>query len=213
MCIRVDINLAKPFRRYLKVTQRGDDIKFSLQYERIPLFSFFCKQMNHVERDCVTKLLNVATMPTALPFGNSLHGVANTSPFYTSKLKTTKTLETSPSSHPSGFTRASTLSSILHTTPLTKSSLPQNPRTQLHVTPNPPHIEKSTTQSVATQPETGGATLNCTTEPHSPSSHKSPSTKTKKPVPLLMNEPTIYDDVNPSPQLPLIQNPSSDPHK
>ncbi|KAI8009448.1 hypothetical protein LOK49_LG06G02593 [Camellia lanceoleosa] len=56
--LRVEINIAKPLRRGLKLAVSGrDSIWVTLTYEKLPNFCFYCGLLGHSVRDCANKIL------------------------------------------------------------------------------------------------------------------------------------------------------------
>lgn len=72
MRIRVNLDLSKPLRKKLKVTQGSVEVECDLMYERLPLFCFFHGRIGPVDKNCDTKLLNSTTMATIFRYSNSL---------------------------------------------------------------------------------------------------------------------------------------------
>lgn len=57
--IKVDLNLSKPLKRCIVITQRGIDKGYLVFYERLPLFCFFYRRLNHLEKGSVTRSISM----------------------------------------------------------------------------------------------------------------------------------------------------------
>ncbi|KAI7999590.1 hypothetical protein LOK49_LG09G01115 [Camellia lanceoleosa] len=56
--LRVEINIAKPLRRGLKLALSGrESVWVTLTYEKLPNFCFHCGLLGHSIRDCANKIL------------------------------------------------------------------------------------------------------------------------------------------------------------
>ncbi|KAI8029145.1 hypothetical protein LOK49_LG01G01075 [Camellia lanceoleosa] len=69
--LRVEINIAKPLRRNLKMAvSRRESVWVTLTYEKLPNFCFHCGLLGHTVRDCENKILgNDEVDGTPLQYG------------------------------------------------------------------------------------------------------------------------------------------------
>lgn len=52
--VKTMMNITKPLRRVQKMRNRDGKIAMiEIKYERLPIFSYVCATLGHIERDCV----------------------------------------------------------------------------------------------------------------------------------------------------------------
>ncbi|KAI8005551.1 hypothetical protein LOK49_LG07G03173 [Camellia lanceoleosa] len=78
--LRVEINIAKPLRRGLKLTLSGrESVWVTLTSEKLPNFCFHCGLLGHSVRDCANKILGgEEEVGAPLQYGTWLSGRAHT---------------------------------------------------------------------------------------------------------------------------------------
>lgn len=59
--IKVDVLIAKPLHRVLKVSHGGFAHNCVLKYERLPIFYYHCGILGHIDKDCKVRLSPITT--------------------------------------------------------------------------------------------------------------------------------------------------------